>query len=562
MLTLSKSKILDRRPCPYCGNEIMGMKCRSCGKEFSIRRAEKSFLTTDVQKMPFKKPEKYYEIRKIRKRLDKMANEMFEQDVPAKFFATYDNLIRGYASIKSICYAMSLDPTEDAIRIRHEMPKAEVDLVERNLKGIADERDAELFYFMFIPYVQDFEDEPLAILNQAFEKYGFKHDFVNERRKNGWSLDQKEFQTPEEKETERLAEEAERERVRIEKERVRIEKERIRLEEEARIWAERRKWERILQEEEERRKAEEKERERIRKEEEKRKLEEERERRRKLQRKIFGLKQNCDDAKNLLGTKMISSEEFLEKWEELKRTDGSGCYVICSYGDGNVEDYTNYHDVYVGQSKTVFKRVRNHLTGHGNGDVYCDVRNGEKVYVKIVKCELSELNVLEKRLITTFEALKSYNKTAGGSASQTSNDAEDDLVCAKIDLSETILKELSNVKEENRTYDRNEQFKQLNFTTDEARRVKRTPPERSERVLHTDRFTEEFLTKCSSMLTARQIREEAKKRLKRNPSFLSPETLERLNALVFEEGMRWSMKNEALEMLADYFSETSGKETG
>ena len=31
-------------------------------------------------------------------------------------------------------------------------------------------------------------------------------------------------------------------------------------------------------------------------------------------------------------------------------------------------------------------RVRNHLTGHGNGDVYADVRNGKPVFVKIAPC--------------------------------------------------------------------------------------------------------------------------------------------------------------------------------
>lgn len=74
-----------------------------------------------------------------------------------------------------------------------------------------------------------------------------------------------------------------------------------------------------------------------------------------------------------------------------------------------------YENVYVGQSLHVCSRVRNHLTGHGNGDVYADVRNGKPVFVKIVPCPAQQMNALEKKLIKAFNATSSYNNTAGGS---------------------------------------------------------------------------------------------------------------------------------------------------
>lgn len=34
----------------------------------------------------------------------------------------------------------------------------------------------------------------------------------------------------------------------------------------------------------------------------------------------------------------------------------------------------------------MYKRVYNHLTGHGSGDVYADVKYGKYVYVKFIAC--------------------------------------------------------------------------------------------------------------------------------------------------------------------------------
>lgn len=95
-----------------------------------------------------------------------------------------------------------------------------------------------------------------------------------------------------------------------------------------------------------------------------------------------------------------------------KMLDQPGCYVIVTSPSPDGKAYEN---VYVGQSLYVCSRVRNHLTGHGNGDVYADVRNGKPVFVKIVPCPAQQMNALEKKLIKAFNATSSYNNTAGGS---------------------------------------------------------------------------------------------------------------------------------------------------
>ena len=94
---------------------------------------------------------------------------------------------------------------------------------------------------------------------------------------------------------------------------------------------------------------------------------------------------------SILGSQMISAGNFLGNWKTTKSgnkvtggykmLDQPGCYVIVTSPSPDGKAYEN---VYVGQSLYVCSRVRNHLTGHGNGDVYADVRNGKPVFVKIV----------------------------------------------------------------------------------------------------------------------------------------------------------------------------------
>lgn len=125
---------------------------------------------------------------------------------------------------------------------------------------------------------------------------------------------------------------------------------------------------------------------------------------------------------SVMGSQMIPVSTFLSNWKTTrsgnkvtggyKTLDQPGCYVIITAPS---PDWRSYENVYVGQSLHVCSRVRNHLTGHGNGDVYADVRNRKPVYVKIMLCDQRQMNAVEKNLIRAFNATSSYNRTAGGS---------------------------------------------------------------------------------------------------------------------------------------------------
>lgn len=122
----------------------------------------------------------------------------------------------------------------------------------------------------------------------------------------------------------------------------------------------------------------------------------------------------------------ISAEEFQRDWISMrangrkgtagyKYEDGPGCYVIESFPAGiEHPDFEHPNEVYVGQSLHICNRVRNHLNGKGNGDVYADVREGKPVFVHLERCEESQMNDLERRLIDAFHATESYNSTRGG----------------------------------------------------------------------------------------------------------------------------------------------------
>lgn len=72
---------------------------------------------------------------------------------------------------------------------------------------------------------------------------------------------------------------------------------------------------------------------------------------------------------------------------------------------------------YVGQSVRVFSRVKQHFTGHGNGDVYADFKYGDSFTIKTIPLAGSgyqSLNDLERDAIEAFDAYsKGYNMTKG-----------------------------------------------------------------------------------------------------------------------------------------------------
>lgn len=118
----------------------------------------------------------------------------------------------------------------------------------------------------------------------------------------------------------------------------------------------------------------------------------------------------------------VSWRYFEENWikegqknEGYKYNDRPGCYVILVFGKPvRGKNFEGYENVYVGQSVKVHQRVHNHFTGHGNGDVYADKKNGKYLYVRFVYSDRYSLNDNEVRLIDLYNAQESYNRTAGG----------------------------------------------------------------------------------------------------------------------------------------------------
>lgn len=124
----------------------------------------------------------------------------------------------------------------------------------------------------------------------------------------------------------------------------------------------------------------------------------------------------------------ISSDIFLEDWSTEKQGNRviggfrcqfatSGCYLILIGSNRSTSRniWRTYKEVYVGQSVGLARRVYQHFTGHGNGDVYADIKYGKRVFVKFFPCKKKDMNRLECRLIEIFNATHSYNRTIGGS---------------------------------------------------------------------------------------------------------------------------------------------------
>ena len=72
---------------------------------------------------------------------------------------------------------------------------------------------------------------------------------------------------------------------------------------------------------------------------------------------------------------------------------------------------------YVGQAQSVLGRINQHLTGHGNGDVYADYKYGDRFTVTAIRLRGSgfgTLNELERHAISVYNAYsRGYNKTRG-----------------------------------------------------------------------------------------------------------------------------------------------------
>lgn len=105
--------------------------------------------------------------------------------------------------------------------------------------------------------------------------------------------------------------------------------------------------------------------------------------------------------------KPVDANEFLNTYV---RYDFEGVYIIHNISKDKY---------YVGQSINVVGRVRNHLKGKGNGDVYADFKYGDNFEVILIALEDTEyqyLNDLERHCIAAYHAFEDgYNKNRGNS---------------------------------------------------------------------------------------------------------------------------------------------------
>jgi hypothetical protein len=128
---------------------------------------------------------------------------------------------------------------------------------------------------------------------------------------------------------------------------------------------------------------------------------------------------------SILNREFISSEYFEKNWIAVKSgnkgtmgykyIDQPGCYVILIFNQKVIDNrFSNYNNIYIGQSVNMCKRVHSHFNGKGNGDIYADIKYRKYAYVQLNPCSRDGLNDLEKDLIRVFNATSSYNRTRGG----------------------------------------------------------------------------------------------------------------------------------------------------
>lgn len=108
----------------------------------------------------------------------------------------------------------------------------------------------------------------------------------------------------------------------------------------------------------------------------------------------------------------VTPEEFLANrmWlpDKGEKGDFTGIYVLHNL---------TQDEYYVGQSVHVLQRVRQHFTGHGNGDVYADWKMGDRFTIQtvsLVGSGYNNLNDLEREAIDVYHAYDNgYNRTSG-----------------------------------------------------------------------------------------------------------------------------------------------------
>lgn len=129
-------------------------------------------------------------------------------------------------------------------------------------------------------------------------------------------------------------------------------------------------------------------------------------RRKKVKETIFRL---TSEAQKIPAEEFIAMREIREgKRRVSNQSDFTGIYIIHNVSKDMY---------YVGQSKTVLKRISSHFGGSGNGDVYADFKYGDEFTIQAVPLSesgYSSLDALERDAIQTYNAFEyGYNRNRG-----------------------------------------------------------------------------------------------------------------------------------------------------
>ena len=117
------------------------------------------------------------------------------------------------------------------------------------------------------------------------------------------------------------------------------------------------------------------------------------------------LQETFNNSKTLTPQEFFKLRENAIKMGGQSKYDRSGVYVLFNKSSSMY---------YVGQSVNLLKRVNNHFTGKGNGDVYADYKYGSEFEITLIPCSQQDLNKIERHYIEIFNAYgKGYNKNKG-----------------------------------------------------------------------------------------------------------------------------------------------------
>lgn len=120
----------------------------------------------------------------------------------------------------------------------------------------------------------------------------------------------------------------------------------------------------------------------------------------------------------VLSSRFIEANRFLKSKNPIYKNgefSKSGCYVILIFSFPVCdENYKKFDDIYIGQSLNLSKRMKQHLTGSGNKNVFRDYQKGKFIYFTFQRCQPSYMNRMEKNLIRAFRSTDSYNIQKGG----------------------------------------------------------------------------------------------------------------------------------------------------